>query len=143
MSSEKRLGQALIMEGGIQSAGEALAGQDARILWISVTRTGGMFLKRGPKWGGSEKTGRFGMAESVAVMEDLRSLILDTKKSEKERHKLQEHLTTKTISNRLIVTHEVERSTVIMFSVAVKRSAAMPFKYAVGITPLTSKVRQC
>ena len=28
------------------------------------------------------------MAESVAVMEDLRSLILDTKKSEKERHKL-------------------------------------------------------
>ena len=43
------------MEGGIQSAGEALAGQDARILWISVTQTGGMFLKRGPKWGGSEK----------------------------------------------------------------------------------------
>ena len=36
MSSEKRLGQALIMDGGIQSAGEALAGQDARILWISV-----------------------------------------------------------------------------------------------------------
>ena len=66
-------------EGGIQSGGEALAGQDARILWISVTRTGGMFLKRGPKWGGSEKTGRFGMAESLAVMEDLRSLILDTK----------------------------------------------------------------
>ena len=31
MSSEKRLGQALIMEGGIQSAGEALAGQDSRI----------------------------------------------------------------------------------------------------------------
>jgi len=62
------------MEGGIQSAGEALAGQDARILW-----TGGMFLKRGPKWGGSEKTGRFGIAESLAVMEDLRSLILDTK----------------------------------------------------------------
>ena len=45
------------MEGGIQSAGEALAGQDARILWISVARTGGMFLKRGPKWGGSEKLG--------------------------------------------------------------------------------------
>jgi len=57
MSSEKRLGQALIMEGGLQSAGEALAGQDARILWISVARTGGMFLKRGPKWGGSEKLG--------------------------------------------------------------------------------------
>jgi len=79
MSSEERLGQALIMEGGIQSAGEALAGLDARFLWISVARTGGMFLKRGPKWGGSEKTGGFGMAESLAVMEDLRSLILDTK----------------------------------------------------------------
>jgi len=79
MSSEKRLRQALIMEVGIQSAGEALAGQDARILWISVTRTGGMFPKRGPKWGGSEKTGGFGMAESLAVIEDLRSLILDTK----------------------------------------------------------------
>jgi len=38
-----------------------------------------MFLKRGPKWGGSEKTGGFGMAESLAVMEDLRSLILDKK----------------------------------------------------------------
>jgi len=60
MSSEKRLGQALIIEGGIQSAGEALAGQDARILWISVTRTGEMFLKRGPKWGGSEKLGGLG-----------------------------------------------------------------------------------
>jgi len=57
MSSEKRYGQALIMEGGIESAGEALAGQDARILWISVARTGGMFLKRGRKWKGSEKTG--------------------------------------------------------------------------------------
>jgi len=79
MSSEKRYGQALIMEGGIESAGEALAGQDARILWISVARTGGMFLKRGRKWKGSEKTGGFGMAESLAVMEDLRSIILDTK----------------------------------------------------------------
>jgi len=79
MSSEKRLGQALIMEDGIQSAEEALAGQDARILWISVSLTGGMFLKRGPNWGGSEKTGGFGMAESLAVMEDLRSLIFDTK----------------------------------------------------------------
>jgi len=79
VSSEKRLGQALIMEGGIQSAGEALAGLDARFLWISVARIGGMFLKRGPKWGGSEKTGGFEMAESLAVMEDLRSLILDTK----------------------------------------------------------------
>jgi len=38
-----------------------------------------MFLKRGPKWGGSEKTGGFGMAESLGAMEDLRSLILDTK----------------------------------------------------------------
>ena len=28
------------------------------------------------------------MAESLAVLEDLRSLILDTKKSENERHKL-------------------------------------------------------
>ena len=32
MSSEKRFGQALIMEGGIQSVEEALAGQDVRIL---------------------------------------------------------------------------------------------------------------
>jgi len=40
MSSEKRFGQALMMEGGIQSAEEALAGQDARILWISVALTG-------------------------------------------------------------------------------------------------------
>ena len=57
MSSEKRFGQALIMEGGIQSAEEALAGQDARILWISVALTGGMFLKRGSKWGASKKLG--------------------------------------------------------------------------------------
>jgi len=40
MSSEKRFGQALMMEGGIPSAEEALAGQDARILWISVALTG-------------------------------------------------------------------------------------------------------
>jgi len=80
MSSEKRFGQALIMEGGIQSAEEALAGQDAKILWISVALAGGMFLKRGPKLGGCEKSGgRVEMAESLAVMEDLRSLILDTK----------------------------------------------------------------
>jgi len=46
---EKRFGQALMMEGGIQSAEEALAGQDARIMWISVALTRGMFLKRGPK----------------------------------------------------------------------------------------------
>jgi len=37
-----------------------------------------MFLKRGPKWGGSEKP-RVEMAESLAVMEDLRSLIFNTK----------------------------------------------------------------
>ena len=46
------------MEGGIQSAEEALAGQDARILWISVALTGGMFLKRGSKWGASKNCGR-------------------------------------------------------------------------------------
>jgi len=40
VSSEKRFGQTLMMEGGIQSAEEALAGQDASILWISVVRTG-------------------------------------------------------------------------------------------------------
>jgi len=45
------------MEGGIQSVEEALAGQDARILWISVALTGEMFLESGPEWGGSEKTG--------------------------------------------------------------------------------------
>jgi len=39
----------------MQLAEEALAGEDARILWISVALTGGMFLKKGPKWGGSEK----------------------------------------------------------------------------------------
>jgi len=55
MSLEKRFGQALIMEGGIQSAEEALAGQDARILWISVALTGGMFLKTGPKLCGMTK----------------------------------------------------------------------------------------
>jgi len=57
MSSEKRSGQALMMEGGIQSAEEALAGQDVRILWISVAQTGGMFLKRGPKWEDLKKLG--------------------------------------------------------------------------------------
>jgi len=70
MSSEKRFGQALIMEGGIQ---------DVRILWISVVLTGGMFLKRGPEWGGSEKNWGPEMADSLAVIDDLRSLILDTK----------------------------------------------------------------
>jgi len=59
---------------------EVLAGQDVRILWISVALTGGMFLKRGPKCGGSKKTGgEVEMVESLAVMEDLRSLILNTK----------------------------------------------------------------
>ena len=62
--------------------------------------------------------------------------------------RLQKHLTTKTISNRLIVTHEHRvsdhRAYIMKFSGAVKRSlAAMPSKYAVSITPLTSKVRQC
>ena len=57
MSSEKRFGQALIMEGGIQSVEEALAGQDVRILWISVVLTGGMFLKRGPEWVDLKKIG--------------------------------------------------------------------------------------
>ena len=72
MSSEKRFGQALIMEGGIQSAEEALAGQDARILWISVALTGGMFLKRGSKWGASIlKTGGGETADSLAITEDL------------------------------------------------------------------------
>ena len=33
-----------------------------------------MFLKRGPEWGVSENTGGVEMAESLAVMEDLRSL---------------------------------------------------------------------
>jgi len=47
----------------------------------AVALTGGIFLKRGPKWGGSEKNwGGVEMAESLAaVVEDLRSLILDTK----------------------------------------------------------------
>jgi len=79
MSSEKKFGQALIIEGRMQLAEEALAGEDARILWISVALTGGMFLKKGPKWGGSEKNWGFEMAESLAVMDDLRSLIKDTK----------------------------------------------------------------
>ena len=70
MSSEKRFGQALIMEGGIQ---------DVSILWISVVLTRGMFLKRGPEWGGSEKNWGPDMADSLAVIDDLRSLILDTK----------------------------------------------------------------
>jgi len=79
MSSEKRFGQPLMLEGGILSAEEALAGQDVRILWISVVLTGGMFLKRGPEWGGSEKNWGPEMADSLAVIDDLRSLILDTK----------------------------------------------------------------
>ena len=58
------------MEGGIQ---------DVRILWISVVLTGGMFLKRGPEWGGSGKNWGPEMADSLAVIDDLRSLILDTK----------------------------------------------------------------
>ena len=60
MSSQKRLGQALIMEGGIQSAGEALAGQDARILWFSVTWTGEMFLKKGHTGEDLKKLGGLG-----------------------------------------------------------------------------------
>ena len=46
---------------------------------ISVVLTGGMFLKRGPEWGGSEKNWGPEMADSLAVIDDLRSLILDTK----------------------------------------------------------------
>jgi len=68
-----------MMEGGIQSAEEASTGQDVRILWTSAALTGEMFLKRGSKWGRSEKNWGVGMAESLAVMKDLRSLILDTK----------------------------------------------------------------
>jgi len=44
-----------MMEGGIQSAEKASTGQDVRILWTSAAPTGEMFLKRGSKWGRSEK----------------------------------------------------------------------------------------
>jgi len=40
-----------MMEGGIQSAEEALTGQDVRILWTSAALTGEMFLKKRVKVG--------------------------------------------------------------------------------------------
>ena len=57
ISSEKRSGQALMMEGGIQSADEALAGEDVRTLRTLAALTGGMWENKGPKWYGSEKKG--------------------------------------------------------------------------------------
>ena len=69
-------------EVGIQSAEEALAGQDARILWISVQWRWpeAYFWKEGQSGEDLKKLGGVEMAESLAaVVEDLRSLILDTK----------------------------------------------------------------
>ena len=48
ISSEKTVGQALIIEGGIESAEEALAGEDVSSLLTSSTETGGRKFKRGP-----------------------------------------------------------------------------------------------
>ena len=63
----------------MQSADEALAGEDVRTLRTLAALTGGMWENKGPKWCGSEKKGGFGMEESLAAMDDLRLSILDTK----------------------------------------------------------------
>jgi len=49
ISSEKRSGQALMMEGGMQSTNKPLAGEDVRTLRTSEALTGGMWNNNGSR----------------------------------------------------------------------------------------------
>ena len=54
-----------MMEGGMQSADEALAGEDVRTLRTLAALTGGMWENKGPKWCGSEEKWAWPWAREV------------------------------------------------------------------------------